>query len=576
MLDPVSAIAFEMQSSKGVFALLLGSGVSYTSKIPTGWAITLDLIKKIAAMHDEDCGAKPEVWYRDKFKKEPDYSDLLDLLGSTPSLRQAIIREYIEPSEAERERKEKLPTPAHRAIAKLMEKGYVQVVLTTNFDRLLELALADLGVHPTVLSAAEHAAGAKPLTHAGPTIIKLHGDYLDIRIRNTGSELAQYEPEMNNLLDRVLDEFGLIVCGWSADWDVALRAAIERATSRRYPMYFTTRSAPGAAAQALVQRRAGKIIDIADADNFFDELAQKVETIENMRMPHPLSAQLAVALMKEYIPEATHRIRLHDLVAKEIARAADAMHPADFPTHTGLKLEEAFVEQANRFVSLLGTLVPMAYTAGIWASEEQASQWFNAIIDFSKRPRNTGGGFTSLGQLQAFPAIVLLYAFGVGAIVGKQYAILGKLLSTEIDFGYGSGRMALGDALNIITTIENGDHLFKLVPGYGRYGWPGNELIADVLRPHTRGELRADDSFDDAFSRLELALIFLYAERHGDEHDWIPRGRFVQRSGMARRLIEEWEAEAAENNETNSLRLMAGLDKSPRFDQVRAGVSVRR
>lgn len=576
MLDPVSAIAFEMQSSKGVFALLLGSGVSFSSKIPTGWAITLDLVKQIAKLEGEDCGGKPEVWYQRKFGKEPDYSDLLDRLGSTPSLRQAIIRQYIEPSEAERERNEKVPTPAHRAIARLMAKGYVRVALTTNFDRLLELALADLGVHPTVLSAAEHVAGAKPLTHAGPTIIKLHGDYLDIRIRNTGSELAHYEPEMDKLLDRVLDEFGLIVCGWSADWDVALKAAIERAPSRRYPMYFTTLSAPSAAAEGLVQRRAGQFVNISGADSFFDELAQKVEVIENLRKPHPVSAQLAVALMKEYIPEPKHRIRLHDLVAKEITHAAEAMRPAEFPT-TGVKIEEAFVEQTNRFVSLLGTLIPMAYTAGIWASEEQASQWFNAIIDFSKRPRKSGGGFVVLSQLQALPAVLLLYSFGVGAIVGKQYALVGKLLSTEIDFGYESGRMALGDALNIVTSIDGGEHLFKHVPGCGRYGWPGNELIADVLRPHTKGELRTDEAFDDAFSRFELALAFLFSERHGDEWgDFLPRGRFTQRSGIARRLIAEWEAEAAANKETNSLRLMAGLKNEPRFDHVAPRVGVRR
>jgi hypothetical protein len=577
MLDPVSAIAFEMQSSKGVFALLLGSGVSYTSKIPTGWAITLDLIRQIAVLEGEDCGDKPEVWYQNKFGKEPDYSDLLDRLGSTPSLRQAIIRQYIEPSEAERERKEKLPTPAHRAIAKLMAKGYVRVVLTTNFDRLLELALADLGVHPTVLSAAEHVAGAKPLTHAGPTIVKLHGDYTDIRIRNTGSELAHYEPEMDQLLDRVLDEFGLIVCGWSAEWDVALKAAIERTPSRRYPMYFTTLTAPSARAEALIRRRAGRIVNIAGADPFFDDLAQKVEAIENMRKPHPVSAQLAVALMKEYTPEPKHRIRLHDLVAKEIAQAADAMRQADFPTHTGLKLEEAFVEQANRFVSLLGTLIPMAYTAGVWASAEQASQWFRAVVDFSKRRRNTEGGLTALVHLQAFPAILIFYSFGVGAVAGKQFALLGKLLSTEIEFGYEDGRVALGNALNIVTSIESGEHLFKLVPGCSRYGWPGNGFIADVLRPHTRSELRTDDAFDDAFSKFELALNFLFAEKHGDEWgEWLPRGRFAEKSGIARRLIEEWEAEASTNKETNSLRLMAGLNSEPRFDRVRAVLRIRR
>lgn len=49
MLDSVSAVAFEMQAGKGMFALLLGSGVSHSAKIPTGWDITMDLVRRVAA-----------------------------------------------------------------------------------------------------------------------------------------------------------------------------------------------------------------------------------------------------------------------------------------------------------------------------------------------------------------------------------------------------------------------------------------------------------------------------------------------------------------------------------------------
>jgi hypothetical protein len=66
------------------------------------------------------------------------------------------------------------------------------------------------------------------------TIIKVHGDYLDTRIKNTPDELASYEPALDRVLDRVFDEFGLIICGWSAEWDTALGSAIERCPNRRF------------------------------------------------------------------------------------------------------------------------------------------------------------------------------------------------------------------------------------------------------------------------------------------------------------------------------------------------------
>jgi hypothetical protein len=46
--DPITKIAFSLYENKGVFALLLGSGLSRAADIPTGWEITLNLIRRVA------------------------------------------------------------------------------------------------------------------------------------------------------------------------------------------------------------------------------------------------------------------------------------------------------------------------------------------------------------------------------------------------------------------------------------------------------------------------------------------------------------------------------------------------
>lgn len=46
--DPLTQIAFSVYENKGVFALLLGSGLFRAAEIPTGWEITLDLIRRVA------------------------------------------------------------------------------------------------------------------------------------------------------------------------------------------------------------------------------------------------------------------------------------------------------------------------------------------------------------------------------------------------------------------------------------------------------------------------------------------------------------------------------------------------
>ena len=148
MIDPIQSLAFAIQTHPGVYALLLGSGVSRAAGIPTGWEIVLDLIGKLAAATNDAPGPDLEKWYIEKYGEAPDYSSLLDVRAKTPTERQQLLRPYFEPTDQEREDGEKLPTRAHRSIARLVRQGFIKVIVTTNFDRLIEMALQEEGVSP--------------------------------------------------------------------------------------------------------------------------------------------------------------------------------------------------------------------------------------------------------------------------------------------------------------------------------------------------------------------------------------------------------------------------------------------
>ena len=228
MIDPIESLSFSIQANPGVYALLLGSGISRPAGIPTGWDITLDLVERLAVLYEEECEPGPVDWFQRKFGKPPDYSALIGELAKTRAERQQLLRPYFEANEQEREEGLKQPTAAHHAIAQLAAQGFVKVIITTNFDRLTESALREAGVEPAVLSSPDDLKGALPLPHIQCCVFKVHGDYLDTRIRNTPDELDEYPEEINRFLDRVFDEFGLVICGWSATWDGALRDAICR------------------------------------------------------------------------------------------------------------------------------------------------------------------------------------------------------------------------------------------------------------------------------------------------------------------------------------------------------------
>jgi hypothetical protein len=114
--EHVLKLAMSMHANPGVYALLIGSGVSRAAGIPTGGEIVLDLIRRVAAMEREEPPSDLEAWYQQHFDEAPDYSKLLDRLTTTSAERMALLRSYFEPTEEEREKELKIPTSAHRAI----------------------------------------------------------------------------------------------------------------------------------------------------------------------------------------------------------------------------------------------------------------------------------------------------------------------------------------------------------------------------------------------------------------------------------------------------------------------------
>ena len=279
MIDPMVSLAFALQSNRGAYAALVGSGVSVGAGIPTGWQVTLDLISKVARVLGEDAGDDVAGWYQQRFGEEPDYSKLLDTLARSPAERSALLRSYFEPTAEERARGVKVPGAAHTALADLAASGHVRLFVTTNFDRLIEQALEAAGVTPRVLSTPDSILGSPPLSQAGCTVLKLHGDYMDTRIKNTPAELDSYEEVVDALLDRIIDEHGFIVCGWSAAWDAALRRAFERTKSRQYTTYWADVVPPGEHASRLIELLHGEFVQVKGADAFFTDIVEKLKTL---------------------------------------------------------------------------------------------------------------------------------------------------------------------------------------------------------------------------------------------------------------------------------------------------------
>ena len=432
MIDPATSLAFSLYENKRVYALLLGSGLSRAAEIPTGWEITLDLVRRLGRLEGVEEQADWAAWYRQTTGEEPSYSEVLDRLSTTPDERRAILHGYIQPTPEDIEEGRKTPTKAHRAIAQLVRDRFVRVIITTNFDRLIENALRDEGVEPTVISSVDALAGAVPLIHSNCYVIKLHGDYLDTRIRNTEEELGDYPEEFKALIARIFDEHGLIVSGWSGDWDHALRNAILRAPSRRYPMLWAARGTPSPVAQDIISQRAGKTISITDADSFFSRLTEQVRIQEEIGRPNPQSVELLIAAAKKYLAKPEHRIQLNELIGREVRGVFEQLRDPSLQVGGGGASSwspEEFRRRVARYEAICEPLVRLFGILGRWGDGSEFPLILETLGELY-RQREGSGLIVYLG-LQRYPVILCLYGYGLGAFKAGRFKVLYDLFTAK-------------------------------------------------------------------------------------------------------------------------------------------------
>jgi hypothetical protein len=533
-VDPSLALALSVHSNPGVYALLLGSGLSRSAGVPTGWEIVLDLIRKLALLKGEACEPDPETWYATAFSSDPDYSEILAGISKSSTERMQLLRSYFEPSQTELDEGRKQPTPAHRAIAELVTKGYIRVIVTTNFDRLMEQALVDLGVQPVVISTTDSAVGALPLAHSRCTVIKVNGDYLDSRLKNTRDELARYEEPIDRLLDRVFDEYGLVICGWSGDWDTALRAALERCSTRRFTMYWASRSKLGLKAQDLVTLRQATTLDITSADDFFKEVLEKVSALEHFAATDVLSTKVAVARLKKYIANDSQRINLYDLLTSETEKLHAAINSERFSARTtGLSVSDV-PKRLQFYESAVDTVLHLMVCASYWDDEKLRPillKCFKRVADIDD-PQSS---FVIWNKLRRYPSLVLLYGIGLAALSRGNYRLTHSLLQLKLRQDRYKPEELVVAAIHCQAVLELGDQH----KAFGKQPRPLNDRLFALLREPMRDYLPDDHIYDETFDWLEYLLALSHCDANATRADlqennskdpnftlWAPVGRF--------------------------------------------------
>lgn len=552
--DPVSQLAFAVHENRGVFALLLGSGVSRSSGIPTGWEITLDLVRRLGALEGVEHHPDWETWYVERYCKAPDYSEMVDLVAKTPTERRSVLNSYIEPTEVEQEDGLKQATAAHQAIAKLVKSGHIKVIVTTNFDRLLENAIRDEGIEPTVVSSPDDLSGAEPLTHSRCYIFKLHGDYKDARILNTEAELAKYPKKFNVMLDRIFDEYGIIVSGWSGNWDDALIAALKRAPNRRYSTYWTVLNASNSEPSELMRHRKAHVVDISSADDFFADLQARVLTLDSNRFANPTTLAMLLNSVKRLMVKPEYRIELNDLIDDQLGQLLNALNLEDFP-NSGSWSDEEFARRVDSYEQLSEPMARVAGILGRFGKEAEYTLIADVIKSVAIHTRETGGGLTVWLNIRSYPAVLIAYSYGIGLVRSRSYDALFKLFQEHIPNRNERAAKPLVNSLFLRDWEgRDSDYWKRYSEAYSRKKTPLSDRLCEITAQWETDLVGRVPEYELLFeefetlaslahfsgnSRSEIDKAFSQNSAESIEYFRVPFGRVIWHSQTRRRLVEK-------------------------------------
>ncbi|WP_329321647.1 SIR2 family protein [Streptomyces sp. NBC_01262] len=534
-------LAFALRATPGAYAVLLGAGASVASGVPAAWEIQQDLIERLAAA--EEIG-DPFAWYKRRFGHEATYDGLLDALTATTFERQALLKTFFEPDEQEREQGRKRPTAAHRAVARLAAAGLVRIVLTTNFDRLTETALREAGVEPTVVSHPDDITGLAPLHTVACLVVHLHGDYLNpTSMLNIPEELGAYTPQADKLLDHIFDNYGLIIAGWSAKYDPALRNALSRCTTRRFNTYWTDPRPLSDEAQDLLTRRSADYVQ-ADADTFFGQVADAADALADSTHEHPVSVAIAVASAKRALAGAHLAIPLHDMLRRE------ANHVAALPLRTsgpfdGIGDSKAIETEHGRRLRLLEAeterLLALVATTAYWGSENTDSWRLPDIGQLAQAP--SASGLTALINLASAPGTMMVYAAGTAAVAAQRWHLLVRILTEPRIFNSYKGEHEPAAAHGPQSTVGLRDASERL-----------HRQLLPVFTDHLA---LSETAYDDAWERFEyLRLLIQHSSGRGMEATYLRRTGSL---GQYRVAPEAWLREGLEHHAEDHPLLRAGF-----------------
>jgi len=294
------------------FVLLLGSGASVTSNVKK----VSEMINDWRVRAHKHSGAKENLkdWLnkQDWYESDDEYAILFKLMYDEQPLR----REYIESC-----LKNAHPSWGYVYLTNLLRYNVFNVVLTTNFDDLINEACFLYSNLRPIVCAFDSAVSGIRVTSARPKIIKLHGDFLFENIKNTMRELETLEENMKRKFIQFAQEYGLIVVGYSGR-DRSVMDILELLVKQKkyfkqgiYWCEWAGEEKRGSRLSSLLRKDKTYLVKIPGFDEFMAEIHNKAGFKLPKSVADPLWVVKEMSRLFTNVPES---VRDSEIISRDI------------------------------------------------------------------------------------------------------------------------------------------------------------------------------------------------------------------------------------------------------------------
>jgi hypothetical protein len=238
--------------------------------------------------------------------------------------------------------------------------------------------------------------------------------------------------------------------------------------------------------------------------------------------------------------DASRGPELQSLLTAEARSVAERLLSDEFEPGTAFTADE-LVRRIESYEALTAPLGRAWGTLGWWTPPASA-RGAVGLIGYLAAVRDRGSGIRPWLDLYAYPALLLFYAFGLGASAARRFDNLAVLFDQPVPDARGQLQPAVVE-LNHPAVIDH--DVAKTMPGMQRQLTPFSDRLATTTRPWT--PILSDMLFGLEFDRFEFLVgLACYDVRHAEYGNWAPTGRFTWRGRYGGGVCQAMLAELAE------------------------------